>query len=96
MWSEDGHELFYRRLSDGAMMVVPISDQPGLTPGRAQLLFEGADYSTGAALGDDVLVNYDVTADGQRFLMLKGSNPQVRVTVVHNWREELLERVPVN
>lgn len=50
VWSDDGSELFYRRLSDGAMMMVPIAGSPVLTPGPAELLPKAAGYSTGAAI----------------------------------------------
>ena len=43
--------------------------------------------------------NYDVAPDG-RFLMVKagdetGEAPPAQITVVLNWHEELLERVPI-
>jgi hypothetical protein len=45
--------------------------------------------------------NYDVSPDGQRFLMLKVSAetnapnaPPVRITVVENWSEDLKRLVP--
>jgi hypothetical protein len=39
--------------------------------------------------------NYDVTADGQRFLMMRqadGGDCTVRINVVVNWLEELKEK----
>ena len=47
---------------------------------------------------------FDITADGQRFLMVKSgataletSQPSpAQINVVLNWTEELKERVPVN
>jgi hypothetical protein len=44
------------------------------------------------------LPNYDISADGQRFLMLKpGEQAQTatQINVVTNWVEELKRRVPV-
>ena len=41
--------------------------------------------------------NYDVTADGQRFVMVKPSEQELAATqinVVLNWFEELKRRVP--
>ena len=39
--------------------------------------------------------DYDVTADGQRFVMFPSSEDGAgRVTVVLNWTEELKARVP--
>jgi hypothetical protein len=41
-------------------------------------------------------VNFDVTPDGQRFLMLKAveQQPQREIRVVLNWFEELKRLVP--
>jgi hypothetical protein len=46
--------------------------------------------------------NYDVTADGQRLIMItpgRGANSTVstsRIVVVQNWQEELKRLLPVN
>jgi hypothetical protein len=44
------------------------------------------------------LPNYDVSPDGQRFLMLKDETQQAttstQIVVVQNWFEELKRRVP--
>jgi hypothetical protein len=38
---------------------------------------------------------FDITPDGQRFIMIQGSEPRVRqVNVVFNWFEELEELDP--
>lgn len=97
-WSSDGGELFYR---NGRQMIV-VAVEPGQTfrTGAPSILFEG-DYvqeleGTGAH-------NYDVSHDGQRFLMVVpapaeklGENARPRIVVVQNWLEELRRRVPVN
>jgi len=59
-------------------------------------LFE-APYLLNAAGGAGA--NYDVTTDGQRFLMLKGNEQgpaATQINVVLNWFEELKAKVPVN
>jgi hypothetical protein len=40
--------------------------------------------------------NYDVTPDGQRFLMVRDDDDitATRIVVVLNWQEELKQRVP--
>jgi hypothetical protein len=51
------------------------------------MLFEGQD-----------LTNWDVSPDGQRFLMVKPVEQQqaaTQINVVLNWFEELKRRVPV-
>ena len=61
-------------------------------PGSPQVLFEGP-YVLSAV--DER--NYDVTPDGQRFLMVRAaeqSESTARLNVVLNWHEELKERVP--
>jgi hypothetical protein len=82
------------------MMVVSIDLEPSFTPGIPRLLFEGSYVGT-AGLGSQFFLgapssNYDVTADGQRFVMLQpdeGSNPS-QITVVLNWFQELKRLVP--
>ena len=43
---------------------------------------------------------YDVTSDGERFLMMaldENENAStIELVAVHNWTQELLERVPLN
>jgi hypothetical protein len=42
-------------------------------------------------------VNYDVTADGERFLMLRQvEGSEVPIVVVLNWFEELKRLVPLH
>jgi Tol biopolymer transport system component len=86
LWSSDGRELFYR---DGdAMMTVAIDTGPPLSAGLPERLFEGPYLN-------DLSRNYDVTRDGTRFLMIKGSAaPQLSIHVVLNWLEELDTSVP--
>jgi serine/threonine-protein kinase len=89
-WSRDGTELFYRRL--GAMMRVPIRTTPELQIGRAEKLFDEDFVSSGFGPPD-----YDVTADGQRFLFVKRAEAErtrVPIHVVVNWFDELRKRVP--
>ena len=97
-WAMSG-ELFYRRPSDYAMMVVEVSTDPTLTVGQPHELFRGGVYTGGSPRA-----KYSVTADGHRFLMRADRAPSPRteagrsmkVVVVQNWTQELLERVPVN
>jgi serine/threonine protein kinase len=65
MWSRDGKEIFYVGL-DGRMMAVPVSTAGGtLTSGAPQPLFQ-----TSARL-NNASRQYAVSADGQRFLIVK-------------------------
>jgi tRNA A-37 threonylcarbamoyl transferase component Bud32 len=91
VWNPNGRELFYR--SGDKMMAVEIATQPGFAAGKARMLFEGQYVPTPATFP-----NYDVSPDGQRFLMLKPvEQAQAGVTqinVVLNWFEELKQKVP--
>jgi Tol biopolymer transport system component len=91
VWNRNGRELFYR-IGD-KMMVVDIATQPNFTPGKPRVLFEGQYEPTVFTVA-----NYDVSPDGQRFLMLKrseaGEAAPTQINVVLNWFEELKRRVP--
>jgi hypothetical protein len=91
LWNPNGRELFYR--NGNKIMAVEVTTQPGFAPGKPRLLFEGA-YTPSTALS----TNYDVSPDGQRFLMLKPVETQTstptQINVVLNWFEELKRRVP--
>jgi serine/threonine-protein kinase len=90
VWNPKGKELFYR--SGNKMMVVDITIQPGFSVGKPKMLFQGPYVST-----PFTMPYYDVSRDGQRFLMLKPSEqtPSLnQIVVVQNWFEELKRRVP--
>ena len=81
------------------MMAVSVTTSPELRASAPKLLWEGA-YSpgTGASCGmpGPSSSNYDVTADGQRFLMVRdddGALAGTRIVVVLNWAEELREKL---
>jgi len=67
--------------------------QPSFAVGNRRLVFEGQ-YQ----LPPGAFPRYDVSPDGQRFLMLKpieqAQAPPTRINVVLNWFEELKRRVP--
>jgi Tol biopolymer transport system component len=90
IWNPSGRELFYR--SGNKMMVVDVATQPTFSAGKARLLFEGQYLPTPATFP-----NYDVSADGQRFLMIKAlgdTQAPTQINVVLNWAEELKRLVP--
>jgi hypothetical protein len=79
-------------MADGAGVAVSTADE-GVTAGdKPRRLFDGR-YARSTSLWP----NYDVTADGQRFLMVKGveefTSP-TQINIVLNWSEELKQRVP--
>ncbi len=88
LWNRNGRELFYRNGSK--LMAVQITTQPNFSAGTPKTLFEG-DYQMRPAQSSP---NYDVSADGQRFLMLKPVEQPQQINVVLNWFEELKQKVP--
>jgi hypothetical protein len=74
------------------MMSVDIHPQPGFVAGKPRQLFKG-DY-----LASPFGYNYDVSQDGQRFLMIKSVEQEqaapAQINVVLNWTEELKRLVP--
>jgi len=88
-WARDG-ELFYR--SGDKMMGVETTLKPSFSAGKPKMIFEGRYVPTVATKA-----NYDVTPDGQRFLMVKESKQEsaaTQINVVLNWFEELKQKVP--
>jgi len=74
------------------MIVVGIKTEPTFTAGSPVALFT-ARYTIGGAV-----VNYDISPDGQRFLMIKAADEEEgqpgQINVVQNWFEELKRLVP--
>jgi len=84
VWVRNG-ELFYR--SGDKMMAVETTTQSNFSADKPKLLFERhyATYNTMPA--------YDVTPDGQRFLLAKtGGQAPEEINVVLNWVEELKQK----
>ena len=83
-WSSDGRELFYKSANN--LMSVAVTTAPTLTLGTPQRLFSVAGYR-----GARNRQQYDVTPDGQRFLMirlLQDGTPSEAVYAEH-WLTEL-------
>jgi len=76
-WRRDGKELFFLS-PDSRMMAVDVSLSATVTPGVPHELFQA---SAGIATGQ----RYDVSADGQRFLMYSLNRENAPITVVMNW-----------
>jgi len=94
VWSRNGRELFYR--SGVKMMAVEVTTRPAFDAGRPRLLFEGRYLASVFPL---VGVAYDVSPDGQRFLMVREveqSPSATQIVVVQNWLEELKRLAPPN
>ena len=90
-WNPNGRELFYR--SGDKMMAVDIATQPSFAAGKPRMLFERRYEAAPFPIS-----NYDVSSDGQRFLMIKPAEQEqaapTQINVVLNWFEELKQKVP--
>jgi serine/threonine-protein kinase len=96
LWSRDGRELYFQlgRIAERQMASVTVANVPpgaAFSPGPILPLFDLRPYFvfTGRT--------WDVARDG-RFVMLKSAFPgpdrqEGRVIVIHNWFEELRQRV---
>jgi serine/threonine-protein kinase len=98
LWARSGKELFYIG-PDGALLGVPV-EASGETwkAGTPAKLVEGRYYNTGAGTGTTGRA-YDVSPDGQRFLMIKAPGTDASAAtpaliVVQHWDEELNRLAP--
>ena len=99
IWAPDGRAVFYG--SDGSLMRRTIETEPEVRLGSPEVLFDLGGYELGAA---DLRRQFDVAANGERFLLLQAQAagqldadaPPPRITVVLNWFEELKRLVPVD
>ncbi|MBI4479181.1 MAG: protein kinase [Acidobacteria bacterium] len=83
-WRHDGKELFYLT-EDGKLMVVPVRAGASFEAGTPALLFQTKTYGLGPS--GTFSQQYDVTADGQRFLINTDLSDVLvaPITVVLNW-----------
>jgi Tol biopolymer transport system component len=88
LWNRSGRELFYR--NGNKMMAVFVSTAPDVTLATPRIIFEQP-YAYGSTIA---LTNYDVSADGQRFLMVKRESGVAYLNVVLNWFSELARLAP--
>ena len=92
-WSPTGRELFYRQRD--AMMTVVVDTEPELNLGAPSRLFERAYVATVSTVR-----NYDVSADGQRFIMVErvdadgDDGETLYFDVVLNWPDLLDRNIP--
>jgi serine/threonine-protein kinase len=95
-WAHSGRELFYLDATN-VLMAVPVRTTPTFSAGNPAKVFETR------YLVPNNGRTYDVSPDGQRFVMIKDTAADDRerggappnIVVVLNWFEELKQRVPV-
>ncbi len=84
------------------MVVAVETDEDDFSYGRAEQLFEGPFLGglAGIFVGRDDYADYDVTSDGQRFVMFPRTGESQGgggdVTLITNWFEELERLVPTD
>ena len=87
-WSRNGRELFFLDGSDRLSVATIAVNGSTLVPGVPRRLLDTA-YYQGFTTRGAYLRGYDVSPDGQRFLMIKGTADaaasQTVMTVVSNW-----------
>jgi hypothetical protein len=94
VWKPSGGELYYR--NSDSMMAVAVSTAPTFKAGRPHVLWKGR-YSHGMSSScgppGATSSNYDVTADGKRFLMVKDDDQDratsKQIVVALGWADEL-------
>ena len=88
LWARNGRELFYVD-SQGQLMAVPVQTESALEFGNAEIILDGT--TVGGRIGR----TYDVSPDGERFLMItEAGASDVELILVQNWGEELKRLVP--
>jgi serine/threonine-protein kinase len=92
-WSRSGRELFFRS-TDGIMAVEVDGGGSSFKAGRPQPLFSGSFLGGigGVSVPGLSFPDYDVSADGQRFVMFTGGSKEFRsssVNIVTGWFAEL-------
>jgi serine/threonine-protein kinase len=99
-WSRDGRELFYRT-DTGIMSASVEAAADTLRVGKPRAVLSGAfrGGTGGVNAGGFAFADYDVSPDGQRFVMFPapqgtGQSEHQHVTLVTHWLEELARRVP--
>jgi hypothetical protein len=84
-WNKNGREIFYWGKSH--MMVVPVATKRAFQHDEPEQMFAHHDYAFHATR------NYDVSRDGERFLMVKPKDSD-RIVVILNWFDELERLLP--
>jgi eukaryotic-like serine/threonine-protein kinase len=99
VWASSGRELFF--VNGATLMTTAVQTTQTFSAGNPTMLFEDQSIVfDGRTIGFGTGRTYDVSRDGQRFLMMKESAGGTQsgspssLIVVQNWQEELKQRVP--
>jgi hypothetical protein len=93
IWRRDGRELYYR--NGDQMMAIDVVNGRSLTASKPRVLWT-AHYLAGAGsscgMAGPTSANYDVTVDGERFLMIEDTSQTAECELLHvvrNWSPKL-------
>ena len=90
LWSHSGQELFYRN-GLNEMVAVQVDTEPTFAPGQPEVLFSATEFRSDLSHRE-----YDVTADDERFIMIRETGDvraAAKLIWVQNFFEELKARV---
>ena len=90
LWSIDGGSVFFE--SPVGMMKAPVQLGSRLQVSSAEVLFEELYYGAFT----NPFRQYDLSLDGEQFLVLRSGAASVEPILEQNWFEELKRLVPVN
>jgi Tol biopolymer transport system component len=88
IWNRTGNELIYRQ--GNRLMAVRVTTTPTLAISKPATLFEQR-FVIGTSM---TIANYDMSPDGQRFVVIKNQSNSSRLEVALNWTEELRRLAP--
>ncbi len=92
VWSPEGGRLYFRSANGDRAMGVSVKTEPKFSFGKPSLIFSGSFYASFPWER-----NYDISPDGERFLMLEEVQPPTSarsLTVVLNWYREVEKAAP--
>ena len=84
VWSPDSHRLYYAR--KGQLIAATLQFAPSFAVTARELVLKEDFVSEGFH------AQYDVSADGHEFLLLRNVGDSPRLTFVHDWQQELRAR----
>ncbi len=99
VWSRSDDRIFYVSVGSdqpGAnaspeIVAIAFDETEGFSPGRPTQVLDVSGYEWRTGRG---FRNFDISRDGDRFLMVRSRENQNRIVVVQNWFEELERMVP--
>ena len=93
LWARDGKQLFYYQDDGGQIWAVDVRADGGFSASKPRLLFKAPGW-----VGGMPIRSWDVSLDGQRFLMVKNEGgtptPVTELVLVMNWSQDLQRLAP--